>query len=474
MKNRIGKTDAKLKIVRLEATNFMGLRNIKLDLPTNGLIQVTGKGGAGKSTLLRIVEWLFAGGKAIDKKLKQNVVRRGATRADALVDVLDISDPALPTTYRLTRSETNGYKDSTDVINKKTGERIADKGQWLADMVNKLTFDPLAFASLSGDEQAEELRRLQLASVDLDFEELEQGDAEDAKQSPVLKARISDVNIQLGKINTEELVELPTAKIDEKAIFAKLKEANEAQRRAREIDQAKQDLGAAAAKLGQHKVQVASRVEAHKALVERLKGQLADAKRNLGLDEAQLETVTAEWTQAEADFQAAPSGEVVDIDAVTHELQDAQRRNKLIDVYAVWQALQGDLEKLKQELQNLDDRRAERERLRREAFAEATLPVDGLSFDANQVYYNDGKGPLPLAAYGESDRIRISTLLGIHMNPGLRCMCIQRGESVDEQGLEVIAKLALEHDFQILMARLETSGNIGIVLEDGMVKRVNG
>ena len=56
------------------------------------------------------------------------------------------------------------------------------------------------------------------------------------------------------------------------------------------------------------------------------------------------------------------------------------------------------------------------------------------------------------------------------MNPKLRVLRILHGEAMDDDSLKILADMAEEHDFQIWMAKVDSSGKVGIVLEDGMVK----
>jgi len=113
----------------------------------------------------------------------------------------------------------------------------------------------------------------------------------------------------------------------------------------------------------------------------------------------------------------------------------------------------------------------QRDEQRRLAVAKAKIPIDGLGFNdaMTQVIY---KG-LPIDNLGEGEQIRISALIGMAANPKLRVLCIRHGEALDDDGLQVLAQLAEEHDFQIWMARVDSSGKVGIVLEDGMVTKRN-
>jgi hypothetical protein len=95
--------------------------------------------------------------------------------------------------------------------------------------------------------------------------------------------------------------------------------------------------------------------------------------------------------------------------------------------------------------------------------------VEGLTFDEREVKYNG----IPIEMLGEGEQIRISTLIGMAANPKLRLLCIRHGEALDPDGLKQLAEMAKEHDFQIIMARVDTSGKIGVVIEDGSVIATN-
>ena len=462
MKKRIGKTEAQLKIIRLRATNFFGLENISLNLPTNGLIQITGKNGAGKTTLLRIVDFLFRGGVAIDKKLKKSVIRQGTTRATVSADVLDVSDPNLTRTYKLSRYETPGGKDSTDVIDARTGQRVENKGQWLADVITELTFDPLKFAQMSSDDQAAELRRLQLEGIDLDFEAMEKADEDDIKERAQVGAELKALKTLLAGKNVEFPADLPRKKIDTAALFEKLSEAEKANQEARELAQAKFWKKHRVTELEQQRGREYERSEEIRRQIEKLRQELEASEMSMVELAGQIET-------AEAEYNAAPEGKEVDTGSLRQKLQKAESTNANIALRQELETLSAQIEEKDTAWNAIDTRISEREWRRKEAYAMAKLPIDGLTFDQTQVYYKTK----PLASYGEGEQIRISTLLGMEMNPGLKCMCIQHGEALDEDGLKVIADLAVKHDFQVLMARVETSGEIGVFMENGAIKKIN-
>jgi hypothetical protein len=58
-------------------------------------------------------------------------------------------------------------------------------------------------------------------------------------------------------------------------------------------------------------------------------------------------------------------------------------------------------------------------------------------------------------------------------NNKVRVMRIKDGSLLDEDSLAVVAEMAHAHDFQVWIESVETSGNVGIYMEDGEVKAVN-
>ena len=447
-----------MKIVSFQALDFMGLKAIRTALRENGLTQFTGKNGAGKSTILKFIEWMMAGPTAIPIKQKKSVVRRGALRAWGELELKDKKFGH----YVITRSLTAGGTQDLDIWEWKEGkpfDRIRNQQKWLKDLFTGLSFDPLAFAQMDGGGQIEELKRL--SHVDLDFPALAEADKSDMEERKGLKKEVEQLEVQLNAIDVV-LEGLPEHKIDEAAIFARITEVNTANLQAQQLSSVK------AAKYAQ--MNEARHVhERRLQKADDLREEIDRLRRELETTENEIVAAFARMELTKEEYDAAPSGEFVDMSALTEELQKAQRTNRAIDMRAKWDKFSSELEDKRRAVRDLTDRLAARDQLRSNAVANAKLPVPGLAFDEEKVTY---KG-LPLANYGEGEQIRISTLLGVAMNPGLRAMCIQHGEALDEQGLKIIEELALEHDVQILMARVETSGKVGIVVENGMITANN-
>ena len=110
------------------------------------------------------------------------------------------------------------------------------------------------------------------------------------------------------------------------------------------------------------------------------------------------------------------------------------------------------------QIQAIDDRKAA-------ALAGAAFPVDGLSFNEDGVLY-DGR---PLEQASSAELTRISTAVAMAANPKLKVVIIHDGSLLDDDNLRVIAEMAAANDYQIWIEKVDASGEVVVVIEDGQV-----
>jgi hypothetical protein len=446
-----------LEIVQFVAENFKKLRVVRID-PHGRLIQLTGRNGQGKTSVLDALWFLLEGQQKLPT-IKQSVIRNGAESMRCFIHVRgeDLE-------FTVTRGLTRTGSVPTLTIEMIKGERGKPQA-FLDDIFGALTFDPLAFVRMAAKEQVAELRRT--AKIDLDFEKIAAENEEDYKERHKVNQQVKTLEAQLAAISV--LDGLPKEKLDEGAVLAKLNNAAELNRKAQELFQAKQTLGAEAARIGVERTEAERRIQAKQQHIEALKQQLKTAEGELKTLEADEKKIKSRFQAAEAAFHAAPEGQPVDVAALTAELTSVQRTNAAIDRRAEYDRVRAQLIAAQNRSQTLSDQMTAREEKKQNAIRAAKMPIPGLTFDEVAVYFNG----IPIENLGEGEQIRISTLIGMSSNPKLRVMCIRNGEALDDDGIKMIAEMAEEHKFQVWMTRVETSGKVGIVLEDGMVAAVN-
>lgn len=451
-----------LKLVQLTAENFKKLRMIEISPDGRPMTQITGRNGQGKSSVLDSFWFALKGQKALPDR-KSDAVRRGTERAKVTVKLGNGGTETFTITRTLGTDGNPPTLTITPAVHKAAGKTPQD---YLDDLFGALTFDPLAFAQMSTADQVAELKKT--AKVDLDFEELAGQDEADYNERSGINREIKLLEGQiLGVKGSYE--GLPKEKINTAALEARLSQAGEENRKAQELFRARQDLGLAAASLVAEEGRKLGEIETQRKTIAAIRKQLEAEENKLSDLRSQAEDIQHKKELAHNDFDKAPNGEPVDVSAIAAELQAAERTNRAIDTRAQHDKLKADKDAKQQKSDQLTRAIEARTEKKRSALSKAKIPVEGLTFDEREVKYNGN----PIGMLGEGEQIRISTLIGMAANPKLRILCIRHGEALDEDGIKMIAGMARENKFQILMARVESSGKVGIVIEDGSIAARN-
>jgi DNA repair exonuclease SbcCD ATPase subunit len=451
-----------MKIVEFVAENFKKLRVVEIQPGGKHMIQITGRNGQGKSTVLDGIWFGLKGQKALPAN-KASVVRNGTERAKVQVTLANGNKQGFTITRTLGAEGNPPTLTIQPAVHKEANKTPQE---YLDDLFGALTFDPLAFVQMAPAEQVAELRKT--AQIGVDFEKLAAESDEDYTEREKINREIKLLDGQIAGMNVLE--GLPKQKIDEAAIVTKLNQAAESNRKAQETFSARQELGAAAARIGIEKVEVSRRIENKEKDLANLEKLVAAGRKELAAMQKEEETLAKRHKEAEDRFRTAPAGEPVDVGALTAELQSAQRTNRAIEQRSQYDQVKAERDAKKKKAEDFTRRMEGREEKKREAIAKAKMPVEGLTFDGVKTVKYNG---VPFENLGEGEQIRIATLIGMGANPKLKIICIRRGEALDDEGLKVITELARKNDFQIWMARVDTSGKVGIVLEDGSIAATN-
>jgi hypothetical protein len=269
-------------------------------------------------------------------------------------------------------------------------------------------------------------------------------------------AEASAITVQQG---------LPAGKLDEMAVLERMRGATAANEEARRLDAAKEKL---LHEIDGAKLAVAThenKVDAQAAIIEDLKEELAVAEANLPKLVMAKDEARAALDAATVAYLGAPAGVMVDVSALSAELQEIQTTNREIEKRERREAAEKRLAEERRKADALTRAMEGREEKKRAAMAAAKMPIEGLSFDEMEVLYQG----IPLQQIGDAKGIEVCMRIFMATNPKLRVLPIWRGEALDEDNLAMMERLCEENDFQVLMARVDSSGEVGVVMEDGMV-----
>lgn len=411
-----------MKIIELRAERFKRLSAVEIS-PAGDVVIISGKNGAGKSSVLDAI-WLALGGAPAAKD-------SGTTRpvkdgeADALVR-LDLGE------ITVTRKWTADGGSSLTVEGAK-GKKFSSPQTLLDSLVGSLSFDPLAFSRMSPKDQ----RKALTEAVKLDFDP----DALDAQWKELYDERTA-ANRELKTLEARlSSMPIPKAGIPEDEenlsdLLNELKAANaEIERQAQERRKLEE---------------MRARATALKEQIDKLRGELSSL---------------AEQGKAQAELVDS-LGECPAIAGIEQRINSIQETNAIVRAAREYRAVKAAADTVRRESEELTRKMEGIELAKSQGFERAQFPVKGLAFDAEGVTF----GGIPFQQCSSAEQVRIAVAVAAALNPKIRVIRIADGSLLDSASMAEIERLAKEHDMQIWIERVDESGGVGIVIEDGAVR----
>jgi energy-coupling factor transporter ATP-binding protein EcfA2 len=425
-----------MKILSLQAENIKRLVAVEIR-PDGALIQITGRNGAGKTSVLDSIWWALDGAKNI----QVSPIRAGAKTAHVRLDLGEVI------VTRKFRRQGDELFTTTLTVENADGARFGEPQKMLNSLIGALSFDPLAFTRLDPKNQLEALKGL---VPGVDWKATETANEKDRAKRTEINREVASLRARADAINVPG--DAPSA-IDTDALIAKLDDA--AQHNA-EIERRKSDHD----RLRSSHAQLTT-------VIEQRRKRIGELHEEIGRLEAAIETETAGARGINERLNSLPQpANPIDTAEVRRQLQDA----KAINVAAASAAEKKRLSEqaLAEEVKSGHLTKAIKDRAEAvaAAIASAELPVQGLGFGDGYVTLNG----LPFAQASDAEQLRTSIALAMAMNPKLKVLRIRDGSLLDENGLRLVAEMAELHDFQVWVERVDTSGKIGVVIEDGSVR----
>jgi len=408
-----------MKILKLTAENIKRLIAVEIT-PDGNLVQITGKNGAGKTSVLDSIWWALSG----TKHIQAQPIRKGENKARIRLDLGEIV-----VERKFTES------GSTLTVESAKGARYPSPQTMLDKLLGELSFDPLAFSRMETREQFDELRRISKLDVDIDeLDALNKGDyakrTDLNRDAKAKRAQIDGLIIPPGT---------PEQTIDESALVDELQKA------------------------GEHNAQIEQRKANRERVTLEAKGQREQAAKLM----AEAEALNKAADEHEEKLKSAPGlPTLIDTVVLRQNIEKASITNRAVAAQKQKKTLLIEAETLESKSQTISEQMTARETAKKDAIARAAMPIPGISFGEGMVIYNN----VPFDQASDAEKLRVSLAIAIAANPELRVIRIRDGSLLDDDGLAAIATLANEKDYQIWIERVDGSGKVGVVIEDGMVK----
>lgn len=434
-----------MRIVQLSAENYKRLQVVEIK-PDGDVVTITGANASGKSSILDAIATALGGAE----ETPGMPVRRGEETARIR---LDLGEVVVTKRFRPGR-------DPQLVVESADGARYPSPQRMLDELVGRIAFDPLAFARAKPKDQLDTLRGLVKIEVDLD--RLDAQNARDyaartetAREAKRLRAQAD------GIVVGDEPLPAPA---DLDALLAEMQAAGE-RNAALERERAARDGVRATAK------ENFARAEQINQRIGGLRGEIAKLEAEIAGLDTEAKRRIAENARLLSELSQMPLlGDPIDVGALRAEVQRVRAANEAIATEARRRESRALIVVERDEAETavralteaIDARTAEKRR----ALADAVYPVPGLALGAEGALYNG----VPLDQASQAEKIRISCAIAMSTNPKLRVLLVRDGSLLDEAGLAALAAACSGEGYQLWLERTDTSGRIGIIMEDGRIR----
>ena len=412
-----------MQIVELRADNFARLKAIEIR-PDGSVVPITGRNSQGKTSVLRAI-WAVIEGKTAAPAV---AIHGEAEQASLYVDLGD---------YRITRTikrDPEGREEWSLKVIARDGTRITKTPQALIDSFKgDMGFDPLGWCRLPSKDQAEALRSL-VKGFDFDIAATTRSDAFAERTTANRKAKEAQA--------AADKVQLPEGP-EPKAVNLR-------------------DMVDELADAHNHNAQVeretASRARTQKQIDDNL-----DQAERLRAQAATLEQA-AEKMQWSLDTMA-PIPKPIDTAALQERMGQAQQVEAVRGLFGRRRQFEAEAKTANEDSARLTGIIEDLDAAQHEAIAKAKLPVKGLALGENAVLLNG----LPLAQAGTAEKIEVALAIAMAKNPELKVILIDEGSELDSDAMEFVASLAKKNGFQVWIAKIDETRQVGFVIEDGRV-----
>lgn len=431
-----------MRILELEIENFKRIGHARI-VAHEHVNSIGGKNAAGKSSTLDAIISVLCG----KKNRPAYPLKKGAKSGS--VKIKFDGDSELHQTG-LTAELTYDDKGKQTLVVMSDDGFEAPSPQGIMDALYTVGFDPLHFTRLGSKERTDELKKV----VGLDFTELD-------KERDTLYRERTQVNSQgkALKARVEGMARHPDAPAEELDVSALMDEQKRRQLINSTNESARQTLE--------------SNLRAERdndRKIEQLDKELAELMEQIENAKKSKATFGRMVAEARKTVDEAVDANVSEIE---EQIRNAGAINRKVAENKLRAEQDAELCKLRERSEELTGQINQIDADKAKALEEAKWPVPGLGFDSDGVTLNG----LPFEQASSSQQLKVSTAIGMALNPRLKVLIIRDGSLLDDNSLRELCEEVTAKDYQLWIERVaetpDEEARCTLVIEDGSVKSQN-
>ena len=412
-----------MKIVELKAENIKKLKAIEIK-PTENTVIISGRNGQGKTSILDSI-WFALTGKDSMKETSKPI-RDGEDHASVMVDLGD---------YIVTRNWTANDTSYLKVENA-DGAKYGSPQALLDKLVGELSFDPLDFARMGQKEQKDIL--LKLLNLQDNITDL------DSKYQDIFTERtFIGRNMKASKAQFDDMEKprpsLPEQELNISDLSSELREAIENNRAVSELGHS---------------------IAAYQKEIDNIDLKI----RELSGEKERISNLVVQEKEA---FDKAT---IIDTEAIQAKISNSETLNNEIRNAEKYFIKKAEAEKLEKDYKEKSSELEKIQSSKQSLILNVKMPIENLGFDENGVTYNG----IPFSQLSSAEQLKVSLSIAMAMNPKLRVIRIVDGSLLDSENFKVIENMANENDFQVWIEKVDDTGKLGIYIEDGEIRVLEG
>lgn len=406
-------SDNDLKIVELRGENIKRIKAIRFK-PQENVTVISGPNENGKTSVLDIIWFALKGAEA--SKENPQPIHEGEQTAFAELDLGE---------YVVTRKFLPS--GTTLEVRNKEGAKFPSPQAMLDKLIGSISLDPLAFLRYDAEKQ----RKLMMSFTNL-------------------TAALSKVDLEIKQTFEERAVSNKRLE-QEVSLLSSMEDADIpeevlAKRERIDISGLKKELSEA--------IEHNRRQDAHKSNLNRITNRILEVEK-------ELEKLTAELA-AEKKKGAVTVIPTADIMA---RIDSAEKHNGYVGQLESYEAQSAKCEDLHKQTNDLTEKLESLRQQKADAIKNADYPLEGLGISDDGITFNG----TPFSQLSGAEKLKVSVAMAIAMQSRLKVIRITDGSLLDSKSMKIIEDMAKENGMQVFVERVDETGKIGIVIEDGEI-----